>query len=155
MFNNEGEIQLIFFNDMASLYYDQLYVNEVIIVEHGTLKHAGKFNKANNNIELNVIGKTVITKVLNDKDIKFKQLNFVGIKDIREIEDRKFVDIIGIVTEVSEPQEVITKTQDMRKRIIVIVRDETHSVQITFWENEISKVNFKKGDLVVFYNMLV
>lgn len=88
---------------MASLYYDQLYVNEVIIVEHGTLKHAGKFNKANNNIELNVIGKTVITKVLNDKDIKFKQLNFVCIKDIREIEDRKFVDIIGIVTEVSEP----------------------------------------------------
>lgn len=128
MFNNEGEIQLIFFNDMASLYYDQLYVNEVIIVQHGTLKHAGKFNKANNNIELNVIGKTIITKVLNDRDIKFKQLNFIPIKDIKEIEDRKFVDIIGIVVDVSQAQDVTTKTQDMRKRIQVIVRDETHSV---------------------------
>lgn len=83
---------------MASLYYDQLYLNEVIIVEHGTLKYAGKFNKASNNAELNVTGRTVITKILNDKDIKFKQLNFVSIEEINEIDDRKFVDIIAIVT---------------------------------------------------------
>lgn len=113
---------------MAGLYFDQIFVNDVITIEHGTLKHARKFNKAANNVELNVIGKTVITKVLNEKEIPQKQFNFVKIEQIKEIEDRKFVDVVGIVVEVTEPQEVVTKTLDMRKRIQVLIRDETRSV---------------------------
>ncbi len=72
-------IQIIFFNDLATKYFDLVQEGKMISVTDGSIKVANKYNQTDNRIEIVAHGKTEV-RLLNEKmDQSKRYYNFIKI----------------------------------------------------------------------------
>jgi replication factor A1 len=108
--------------------------DKVYTFANGYVKMANKkFSKVNNDYCVNFGNSAVIKLAADDGSINKKSFDFTSISDI-ESTSLRTVDVIGVVTEVSEQSSITLKSGESKnKRTVTIVDRSSCTVTITLW----------------------
>ncbi|KAJ8907535.1 hypothetical protein NDN08_007646 [Rhodosorus marinus] len=134
--DESGSIKIASFNDVASRMNDLIQLGKVFSVTKGSVKQANpKFNRCSSEYEMMLGNESVVTPITDDGTVGQLKFEFVKIKDLESKEVNSFVDMIGIVKEVSEVAELTSRTtgEPLYKRAVTIVDDSERTIVISLW----------------------
>ncbi|CAG8734018.1 9800_t:CDS:1, partial [Racocetra persica] len=142
LFDSSGEIRATAFEQQVDDFYDKLQVGKLYTISKARINMANKkFSTVKNDYELIFGRETIITEVLNKDPHVFIPFNFVQIADLFEYEKDDIIDLIGIVIDVSDIQEITTRTtrKNVNKRSIIIGDQSKYQVALTLWSLQAEK----------------
>lgn len=140
------EIKALAFNEIADKLFDAFQKNGVYLISKFQVRLARKgYNYINNDYSITLNLNTVVVPVKDDNDIAAQKYSFTAIKQIQKMEPKSFVDIIGIVIDVSDTQKVrSSKTgKEINKRTVKIA-DQTAQIEMTIWNKDALEYPAKK-----------
>ena len=100
-----GEIHITCFNNVVDSFFDKIQVGNMYIVSKGNVKMANKqYNHLNNEWEIFLKATSTTNHVSNEKiSNPTVHFNIKSINDIRTANMNTIVDVLGIVTSISNP----------------------------------------------------
>ena len=136
------EISATFFNQGVDKYYPMLIENHVYVFCKGTVKLANrKFCTLQNEYQLSFDKGAEITEVQDDGSIDNIRFSLVGLNQLSDLAKRSgqtMVDICAVVTDIGEVVSFTSKKgEPLRKRVLTLVDDTNHSVEMTLWNDEV------------------
>ena len=135
--DESGEIRATGFNDAVDSWYDVLQEGSVYYVSAPCRIGLAKkqFSNVNNDYELTFENNTVIEKAEDADDVPRVQYNFTTLSDLQTVDKDTTIDAIGILKEVGEVSEIISKTsaKPYNKRELTLVDNTGFSVRLTIW----------------------
>jgi len=149
--DNTGDIRIVLWDDQVSFFKDERFEkNEIVKILNGTAK-----NGRNGGIEIHV-GR-FSKMVLAPEDIDYKKYpkikeQFVKIQDINE--NLGSISTEGKVMSHFPVKDFIRKDGQNGRVSSIILRDSTGKVRITFWNEDIEKIeNLEVGDFISLTNL--
>ncbi|KAL6256338.1 hypothetical protein P5V15_012455 [Pogonomyrmex californicus] len=137
LIDESGEIRCTAFRDMCDKFYDMIEPKNIYYISKCALKAANKqFNTLKNDYEMTMTNETEIIPCFeNSDDIPTLQFNFVSINQIENKEKNDIIDVLGVVSSVSDIVHLTRRTtgQDLVKRDLNIVDDSGTMVCVTLW----------------------
>ncbi|XP_010258039.1 PREDICTED: replication protein A 70 kDa DNA-binding subunit B-like [Nelumbo nucifera] len=136
------QIQATMFNDAAKKFFDKFELGKVYYISRGTLKVANKqFKTVENDYEMTLNENSEVEEAAGEKAfVPETKFNFVPIDQLGPyVNGKEFVDIIGVVQNVSPTLSVRRKSnnENIPKRDITIADESKKTVVVSLW-NELA-----------------
>jgi len=149
--DNTGDIRIVLWDDQVSIFKDERFErNEIVKILNGTVK-----NGRNGGIEIHVGGFSKIDLAPEDVDYKkYPKIKeqFAKIQDINE--NLGSISTEGKVMSRFPVKDFIRKDGQNGSVSSIILRDSTGKVRITFWNEDIEKIeNLEVGDFISLTNL--
>jgi replication factor A1 len=139
LLDESGEIKATGFKEQCDAYYDLLQEGSVYYISSPCRVQLAKkqFTNVNNDYELTFERDTVIEKAEDQDDVPKVKFNFTAIGDLSSLEKDAVVDTIGVLTDVGELGEIVSKTtgKPYHKRELTLVDSTEFKVRLTLWGN--------------------
>ena len=159
LLDESGEIRATGFGDQVDQLYDVFQEGGVYYISSPcAVKIANKrFTNLNNDYELTFERDTVVERVTDESDVPQVRFNFTPIGSLDRIEKDSTIDTIGILKEVGEISEIVSKTtsKPYSKRDLTLVDDTLHSVRLTIWGNMAKEFNADPDSVIAFKGVKV
>ena len=176
LLDDSGEIKATAFNDQCDAFFDLFTEGNVYYISTPCSVRPAKrqFSNVNNDYELSFERGTIVEKVIlmneslktdtdsNDQaeeqsDVPQMRFNFTTIGNLQSIEKDAVIDTIGILKEVAETSEIISKTtqKPYYKRELTLVDNTNFSVRLTIWGNAASSFEVPLESVVAFKGVKV
>ena len=136
--SDSREIRATCFNAVADQFYHLIECGKVYLISRGSIKPAQKnFNHLRNDQELTLDMTTVIQPCIDDDNSIPKQsFNFRSISEIESMENNSIVDVIGVVSAISQTASIMRKNGiETQKRALQLKDTSNRSVELTLWGN--------------------
>ncbi len=149
--DNTGDIRIVLWDDQVGIFKDERFEkNEIVKILNGTAK-----NGRNGGIEIHVGGFSKINLAPEDVDYKkYPKIKeqFVKIQDINE--NLGSISTEGKIMSHFPVKDFIRKDGQNGSVSSIILRDSTGKVRITFWNEDIEKIeNLEVGDFISLTNL--
>ena len=132
-----GEIRATGFNDAVDQWYDVLQEGSVYYVSSPCRVQLAKkqFSNVNNDYELTFEKDTGIEKAEDAEGVPQVHFNFTSLADLQNVQKDSTIDCIGVLSEVAEVSEVVSKTtsKPYSKRELTLVDNTGFSCRLTVW----------------------
>jgi len=148
------EIRATAFTEVADKLYPILEVGHVYLISRGDVKVANKkFTTIVHPFEITFTNTTVVSPVSEDAStvsIPSAHFSFVPIEKIGSMEKNDMVDVLGVVTQISDVQSFTHKTsgRDLTKRTMTLLDNTAYSIEVTLWGDLASTSNIDVGTVV-------
>lgn len=137
LLDESGEIKATGFNDQCDAFYDLLQEGSVYYISTPCRVSLAKkqFSNLPNDYEIAFERDTVIEKAEDQSNVPQLRFNFCTIEELQSVEKDNTVDVIGVLKEVGEVSEIISKkdSRPFQKRELTVVDDTGYSVRVTIW----------------------
>ena len=152
---NDGtrELQVTFFNDDAVKYYEVLQKGKNYSFVNGSLRPSSRFNSTSNKLEMMCARDTEITS-LPETDLEKNYYSIVPLKQIKNLEAYKCVDILAIVTSVEDKRTITFKDGRESEIRNIDVRDSEAMISVSLW-GEFASFDYKIDHIYLFQNLIV
>lgn len=134
------EIRATAFNEVCDKLYPLLVAGNVYLISKGSIRTANKrFTSIKHDYEIVFSAATIVQPCTDDADAEARiprnHYDFVPIDQLRDTPKDQTVDVIGIATQVSEPQTVTSKATGTQfaKRTVTLLDTSSYSIEVTFW----------------------
>ncbi|KAN0072514.1 hypothetical protein V8E54_009443 [Elaphomyces granulatus] len=137
LLDDSGEIRATGFNEQCDMLYDVFQEGCVYYISSPCRVQIAKkqFTNLNNDYELTFERDTVVERAEEESDVPQVRFNFTSIGDLQSVEKDTTVDVIGVLKDVDETSQVISKTTNKPydKRELTLVDNTGFSVRLTVW----------------------
>ncbi|KIW03005.1 uncharacterized protein PV09_05663 [Verruconis gallopava] len=140
LLDESGEIRATVFHSIGEQFdalYEMLQEGEVYYISSPCqVKMANKrFSQLNNDYELTFERDTRVEKAEDQSAVPQVRYNFTSIGDMSSVENNQTTDVIGILKEVGEVSQVVSKTtsKPFDKRELTLVDDTLTQIRLTIW----------------------
>ncbi|KAL2148665.1 hypothetical protein VTH82DRAFT_1812 [Thermothelomyces myriococcoides] len=137
LLDESGEIRATAFNQDVDRFYDLLQEGSVYYISTPCKVQMAKkqFSNLANDYELMLESGTVIERADDQSSVPPMRFNFCTIQELQGVAEDATVDIIGVLKEVSELNQITSKTtgKPYDKRELTLVDDTGYSVRVTIW----------------------
>lgn len=135
--DESGEIRATGFNDAVDQWYEMLQEGSVYYVSSPCRVQLAKkqFSNVNNDYELTFEKDTLVEKAEDNEGVPKVSYNFTTLADLQTVEKDTTIDCIGILSEVGEVSEIVSKTtsKPYSKRELTLVDNTGFNVRLTIW----------------------
>jgi len=116
-----------------------------------------QFTNLNNDYELTLERDTVIEKAEDQQSVPQIRFNFTSIGDLASVEKDTTIDCIGILKEIGETSEIVSKTtsKPYSKRELTIVDTSMHQIRLTIWGNTATSFAAEPESVIAFKGLKV
>eukprot|EP01135_Chromosphaera_perkinsii_P008267 Nk52_evm9s1224 gene=Nk52_evmTU9s1224 len=149
--DSSGSIKVTAFKEQCEKFYPMIEMNKVYTIKNGQVKMANKkFSNSSAMYEINLDRNSVITPMADDGLVPQVKYNFVPIKELEGREANSIVDVIGVLSEVGELNEIMSKTKNnpIKKKDVTLVDQSAKEVGLTLWAKQAENFEGKPGDVV-------
>ena len=157
--DDSGEIRATGFNDAVDSWYDVLSEGNVYYISSPCRVQLAKkqFSNVNNDYELTFEKDTVIEKAEDMEGVPQVRYNFTTIADLQTVEKDTTIDTIGILQDVGEVSEIVSKTtsKPYSKRELTLVDNTGYNVRLTIWGNTAQSFDAQPESVVAFKGVKV
>ncbi|KAK5987089.1 Replication factor A protein 1 [Cladobotryum mycophilum] len=154
LLDESGEIKATGFNDQCDSFYDLLQEGSVYYISTPCKVNMAKkqFSNLPNDYELTFERETVIEKAEDQTNVPQVRFNFCTIQELQSVEKDSTVDIIGVLKQVDEVTEIVSKKdgRPFQKRELTLVDDTGYSVRVTIWGKTASAFDANAESVVAF-----
>lgn len=153
LLDESGEIKATGFNDQCDAFYDLLQEGSVYYISTCRVNLAKKqFTNLPNDYELTFERDTVIEKAEDQSSVPQIRFNFCTIQELQNVEKDNTVDMIGVLKEVGEVGDIISKKdgRPFQKRELTVVDDTGYSVRVTIWGKTANSFDAQPDSVVAF-----
>lgn len=137
LLDESGEIKATGFNDQCDQLYETFQEGGVYYISSPCRVQLAKkqFSNLPNDYELTFERDTIVEKAEDQGDAPQIKYNFTTIGQLQDIEKDTTIDIIGVLKEVGEVNQIVSKTtqKPFDKRELTLVDDSGYSVRLTIW----------------------
>jgi replication factor A1 len=128
-------IEATFFNESAVTFFPQIEENRVYLFSNGYVKMANKkFTSVRNDYSITFDTRSLIEPASDDGAISRHSFDFMPIDQMKEVFQKKTLDVVGIVINVEEKESIKLKSGDQKARkFLEIVDDSMASIGVTCW----------------------
>jgi replication factor A1 len=159
LLDESGEIKATGFNEQCDQFFDVLQEGSVYYISSPCRVQLAKkqFSNLPNDYELTFERDTVITKAEDQSNVPQVRFNFCNVQDLQEVEKDATVDIVGILKDVQEVSQIISKSsgKPFDKRELTIVDDTSYSVRVTIWGKTATAFEAKPESVLAFKGVKV
>lgn len=159
LLDESGEIRATGFNDQCDQLYDLFQENSVYYISTPCKTQIAKkqFSNLNNDWELVFERDTRVEKAEEQDGVPQVRFNFTGIADLQDVQKDSTVDVIGILKDVAETSQVVSKTtsKPYDKRELTLVDQTGFSVRLTIWGKTASGFDAPPDSVVAFKGVKV
>ncbi|KAL2017004.1 hypothetical protein VTK56DRAFT_2685 [Thermocarpiscus australiensis] len=152
--DESGEIRATAFNDQVDQFYDILQEGSVYYISSPCKVQLAKkqFSNLPNDYELVLERDTVIEKAEDQSSVPQIRFNFCSIQELQDVEKDATVDVIGVLKEVQEVSQIVSKTtqKPYDKRELTLVDDTGYSVRVTIWGKTATEFDASPESIVAF-----
>lgn len=148
LLDETGEIKATAFNTAAEKFYDILQENGVYYVTKASIQTAKKqFSNLSNDNEINLDKDSVIESANDESGVPQMQFNFIKLDQIQNIENNSVIDVLGIIKNVEEKREIISKStgKPYDRRDITIVDQSQFAINVGLWNKLARDFNLDTG----------
>ncbi len=154
LLDETGEIKATAFNEQVDQYFDILQEGQVYYISSPCRVSLAKkqFTNLANDYELAFERDTQIEKAEDQSSVPQVRFSFVNIQQLQDIEKDTTIDIVGVLKDVGEISEIVSKTsgKPYQKRDLTLVDDSHFSVRITIWGPTASSFSAQLESIVAF-----
>lgn len=137
LLDESGEIRGTGFNDQVDTLYDLFHEGGVYYITSPCKVNMAKkqFSNLNNDYELMFERDTRVEKAEEQSGVPQVRFNFTNISQLQDVEKDTTIDVIGVLKELAETTEAISKTTNKpyNKRELTLVDNTGYSVRLTVW----------------------
>jgi replication factor A1 len=137
LLDESGEIKATGFNEQCDQFYELFQEGSVYYISNPCRVQLAKkqFSNLPNDYELTFERDTVIEKCEDATEVPQVRYNFTNIGALQEIEKDSTIDVIGVLKDVAEVTQIVSKTtqKPFDKRELTLVDDSGYSVRLTIW----------------------
>lgn len=159
LLDESGEIRATGFNDQVDQFYELLQEGSVYYISSPCRVQMAKkqFSNLPNDYELTFERDTVIEKAEDQSSVPQVRFSFVPIQDLQQVEKDSTVDAIGVLKDVGEVSEIMSKNtgKPYSKRELTIVDDSNFSVRVTIWGKTATSFSAMPESVVAFKGVKV
>lgn len=159
LLDESGEIKATAFNDQVDQFMDLLQEGQVYYISNPCRVNLAKkqFSNLPNDYELTFERDTVIEKAEDQTNVPQVRFNFCGIQDLNNTEKDSTVDVIGVLKEVADVDQIVSKTtqKPYDKRELTIVDDSGYSVRVTVWGKTATNFDAEPESVIAFKGVRV
>jgi replication factor A1 len=111
-----------------------------------------QFSNLSNDYELTFERDTVVEKAEDAANVPQVRYNFTTVGDLQTIEKDSTIDIIGVVKEIGEISQIVSKStqKPYDKRDLTLVDESGYSVKMTIWGKAATSFDEMPGTIVAF-----
>lgn len=157
--DESGEIRATGFNDAVDQWYDTLVEGNTYYVSAPCRVQLAKkqFSNVNNDYELTFEKDTQIEKAEDDSGVPQVRYNFTTLADLQSIEKDTTIDCIGVLSEVGEVSEIVSKTtsKPYNKRELTLIDNTGFNVRLTIWGNSAQNFDAQPQSVIAFKGVKV
>lgn len=156
--DDSGEIRATGFKESVDQWYDFLQEGGVYYISSCKVQLAKKqFSNVNNDYELTFERDTIIEKANDNEGVPQVRYNFTGLSSLDSIEKDTTIDAIGILQNIGEISEIVSKTtqKPFNKREITIADRTGFSVRLTLWGNTAQTFDVAPESVIAFKGLKV
>lgn len=159
LLDDSGEIRATAFNDQVDTLYEVFQEGGVYYISSPcAVKFANKkFTNLNNEYELTFERDTMVEKCEDQGSVPEMRFNFTPIGNLDKILKDSTIDTIGILKEVGEVSDIVSKTtaKPFSKRDLTLVDDTLHSIRLTIWGNAAKEFSTELESVIAFKGVKV
>ncbi|PWA01780.1 hypothetical protein BB558_002098 [Smittium angustum] len=151
--DDSGEIRATGFNDQVDQFYGLLEVGKVFYMSSARVNMANpKFNQVKNEYELVLEPHTEISPCNDSQSVPEVKYSFVKLSALGDVEKDKMIDVIAVVTGVSELSEIKSRATNkiIPKRELTISDDSLYSVRLTLWGSHAENYALNDNPIIAF-----
>jgi replication factor A1 len=157
--DESGEIRATMFNDAVDQWHDVLAEGNVYYISSPCRVQLAKkqYSNLNNDYELTFERDTLVEKAEGDDGVPQVRYNFTTIGSLQNIEKDSTIDVIGVLSDVGEVNEIVSKTtsKPFSKRELTLVDETGYSVRLTVWGKTAEGFDTEPGSVVAFKGVKV
>ncbi|KAH8998320.1 replication factor-a protein [Lactarius hatsudake] len=151
--DNSTQIKALAWNAMVDELYEKLQENRAYFISRARVNLANKKYRTVNDYELSLDRGVEIVEC---QDVPVIHYHFVKVAALQELQKDVICDVIGVVREVGDLSEVMTKyNKTVQKRELKIVDDSKYDVRLTLWGKQAEKYCTPVGTVVAFKGVKV
>ncbi|KZF20117.1 replication protein A 70 kDa DNA-binding subunit [Xylona heveae TC161] len=159
LLDDSGEIKATGFNDQCDMFYDLFQEGCVYYISSPCRVNLAKkqFTNLNNDYELTFERETVVEKSEDQDSIPQVRFNFTNIGDLQSVEKDTTIDTIGVLKEVGEVSQIVSKTtsKPYDKRDLTLVDNTNFSVRLTIWGRTATNFDVQPDSVIAFKGVKV
>ncbi|KAH6697614.1 replication factor-A protein [Plectosphaerella plurivora] len=137
LLDESGEIKATAFNQQCDQFYELFQEGSVYYIHSPCKVQIAKkqFTNLPNDYELTFERDTQVEKAEDQTNVPQVRFNFCSISELQSVEKDATVDTVGILKEVDEVSEIVSKStgKPYQKRELTLVDDSGFSVRVTVW----------------------
>ncbi|MCJ1251277.1 Replication factor A protein 1 [Trapelia coarctata] len=159
LLDESGEIKATGFNDQCDALYEIFQEGSVYYISNPCRVQLAKkqFTNLNNDYELTFERDTMIEKAEEQEGVPQVRFNFTNIGDLQTVEKDSIIDTIGILKEVGETSQIVSKTtsKPYDKRELTLVDNTGYSVRLTIWGQNAATFDVPPESVIAFKGVKV
>lgn len=159
LLDESGEIRGTGFNEQCDTLYELFQDGGVYYITSPCRVNMAKkqFTNLNNDYELMFERDTVVEKAEEQNGVPQVRFNFTSIADLQTVEKDTTIDTIGVLKEVGETNQIVSKTTNKPydKRDLTLVDNTGYSVKLTIWGNTATAFDAMPDSVVAFKGVKV
>ncbi|KAF2753828.1 subunit of heterotrimeric replication factor [Pseudovirgaria hyperparasitica] len=159
LLDDSGEIKATGFNEQCDALYDVFQEGGVYFISSPCRVNLAKkqFSNLNNDYELSFERDTAVEKAQEQSDVPQVRFNFTSIGDLESVEKETTIDTIGVLKDVGEVSEIVSKTTNKpyNKREITLVDNSLRSVRMTLWNQSAIQFEVPLESVIAFKGVKV
>lgn len=159
LLDESGEIRATGFTDQVDSLYDLFHEGGVYYISSPCRVNMAKkqFSNLSNDYELTFERDTVVEKAEEQNGVPQVRFNFTSIADLQTVEKDTTIDVIGILKDVGETSQIVSKTtsKPYDKRELTLVDNTGFSVRLTIWGNTATTFDAMQDSVVAFKGVKV
>ncbi|KAL8699522.1 MAG: hypothetical protein Q9224_001374 [Gallowayella concinna] len=159
LLDESGEIRGTGFNDQCDALYEIFQEGGVYYVTSPCRVQMAKkqFTNLNNDYELMFERDTLVEKAEEQNGVPQVRFNFTSIGDLQSVEKDTTIDTIGVLKEVGETSQIVSKTtsKPYDKRELTLVDSSNFSVRLTIWGNSATTFDVTPESVIAFKGVKV
>ncbi|KAJ5992886.1 Replication factor A protein 1 [Penicillium sp. IBT 35674x] len=159
LLDDSGEIRATGFQEQCDMLYDLFQEGSVYYISSPCRVQIAKkqFSNLNNDYELTFERDTLVEKADDQNDVPQIRFNFTNIGDLQSVEKDTTTDVIGILKEVAETSQIVSKGtgKPYDKRELTLVDNTGFSVRLTIWGATAVNFNVTPESVVAFKGVKV
>ena len=159
LLDESGEIRGTGFNDQCDALYEAFQEGGVYYISSPCRVQMAKkqFTNLNNDYELTFERDTQVEKAGEQDGVPQVRFNFTNIGDLQSVEKDTTIDVIGVLKEVSDTSEIVSKTtsKPYSKRELTLVDNTNFSVRLTIWGNSATAFDVMPESVIAFKGVKV
>ena len=139
--DNTGSIDITAFAEVAQTYFDRIRLDHVYVVSNGHLRVAhSKFNRSTSFYQMQLTEKSIVREVPDEGSILAPSPKFVKIRDLLRTRANSFVDVLGVVEDISAVTQVSLRStgKEVMRRTVTILDDSKASVSLSLWGKKVN-----------------
>lgn len=159
LLDESGEIKATGFNDQCEALFDVFQEGQVYYITSPCRVNMAKkqFSNVNNDYELSFERDTLVEKAEEQNGVPQVRFNFTNIADLQTVEKDTTIDTIGVLKEVGETSQIVSKTtsKPYDKRDLTLVDNTGYSVKLTIWGDTAQRFDVMPESVVAFKGLKV